>query len=273
MKDTQDYANTAPNNVQNTVKNTVQNACEDGGITFEVVEKSGASPTRGVYLIPNLITSLSMLAAFFCITQAAAGNFDKAGIAIFVSAILDGMDGRAARMLDAQSLFGEQYDSLADMIAFGLAPSILVYHFSLHHLGRLGIIASFIFVACAAFRLARFNVQIGVVDKKYFIGLASPLAALLVTSSVMVASDYAINPTILSVMLMIWVIVCALLMVSNIKYYSFKQFDRQKVPFIVLMLAVLVMSVALYDIPMGVLSIGVVYALSGLITTLWTHNA
>lgn len=241
---------------------------EYDGLTFEVIEPDEKSRVgRGVYLIPNLITSLSMLAAFFSITSAAAGDFDKAARAIFVSAFLDGMDGRAARMLNAQSPFGEQYDSLADMIAFGLAPAVLVYHFALSELGRFGMACAFVFVACAAFRLARFNVQIGVVDKKYFIGLASPLAALLLTASVMVAKDYPLYQKWSSVFA-VWAVVVGLLMVSNIKYYSFKEFDKKKVPFVALIVAVLVMSVAIYDIPMGILAIGILYASSGFVTTL-----
>ncbi len=255
------------------------------GITFEVVEtevhEGQRQVRRGVYLVPNLITSLSMLSAFFSIVASAGGQYDKAAMAIFLSAILDGMDGRAARMLGAQSAFGEQYDSLADMIAFGLAPAILSYHFILHELGRIGMACAFVFVVCAAFRLARFNVQIGKVDKKYFIGLASPLAAILVASSVMVAIDHAgylmsaPSGTELALTLLFagWVVICGLLMVSNIKYYSFKEFDKKKVPFVVLMLAVLIMGALVYDIPVGVLAIGVVYALSGLFTTAYAIKA
>lgn len=242
------------------------------GITFEVIETEdkGGTPqvSRGVYLVPNLITAASMLAAFFSITLGATGQFTKAALAIFVSAILDGMDGRAARMLNAQSPFGEQFDSLADCIAFGLAPALLMYFFALQSLGRFGLTCAFLFTACAAFRLARFNVQIGVVDKKYFIGLASPLAAILIASSVMVASDHSnLNNQTLAIICAVWTVLCGLLMVSNVKYYSFKVFDKQKVPFVALIIGVLVMSVALYDIPVGVLAIGVLYALSGFFTT------
>ena len=187
-------------------------------------------------------------------------------MAIFVSAFLDGMDGRAARLLNAQSPFGEQFDSLADLIAFGLAPALLAYHFSLQAFGRIGMASAFIFVACAAFRLARFNVQIGVVDKRYFIGLASPLAAILVASFVMVASDHSEWLWLVGGdALVVWTVICGLLMVSNVKYYSFKEFDKKKVPFVALIVAVLIMSVVLYDIPVGVLAIGVIYALSGIV--------
>ena len=246
------------------------------GLTFEVIEQEVAEGkqvvSRGVYLAPNLITTLSLLSGFFSILASTQGEFYKAALAIFLSGILDGMDGRVARMLNAQSPFGEQYDSLADMLAFGVAPAILVYSFALEPLGRIGIGCAFVFTACAAFRLARFNVQIGVVDKKYFVGLASPLAAILVTSAVMVAVDHNDWVGQFDVLIMtlfaIWIVVCGLLMVSNVKYYSFKEFDKKKVPFVALIVGVLVMSIVLYDIPVGILAIGVIYALSGIVTTI-----
>lgn len=246
------------------------------GLTFEVIEAEVADGTpvvsRGVYLVPNLITTMSLLSGFFSILASTQGHFYKASLAIFLSAILDGADGRVARMLNAQSPFGEQYDSLADMLAFGVAPAILIYSFALMPLGRVGIACAFIFTACAAFRLARFNVQIGVVDKKYFVGLASPLAAILVTSAVMVAVDH--NQWIgkydfyITMLCAVWVVVSGLLMVSNIKYYSFKEFDKKKVPFVALIAGVLVMGIVLYDIPVGILAIGIIYALSGIVSTL-----
>ncbi|MDO4896558.1 MAG: CDP-diacylglycerol--serine O-phosphatidyltransferase [Moraxella sp.] len=247
------------------------------GITFEVVESEQLGDqkkvSRGVYLVPNLFTTASMLSAFFAIIASSEGRFDKACLAIFLSAILDGMDGRAARMLNAQSPFGEQLDSLADCIAFGLAPAVLIYHFALHELGRIGLASAFVFSACAAFRLARFNVQIGTVDKKYFIGVASPLAAILITSSVLVAKDHAhLAPQMLAIVCAVWTVICGLLMVSNVKYYSFKEFDRQKVPFVGLIIGVFVMGIVLYDIPVGVLAIGVIYALSGFWTTFITKR-
>lgn len=245
---------------------------EHDGLTFEVIENENIhgkkQVRRGVYLIPNLITSLSMLSAFYSMIASSNGDYYKAAMAIFLSAILDGMDGRAARLLNAQSPFGEQFDSLADMIAFGLTPALLVYHFALNELGRFGMACGFVFMVCAAFRLARFNVQIGVVDKKYFIGVASPLAALLIASSVMVGIDHNDIFGNANIGYAIWTVICGLLMVSNIKYYSFKEFDKKKVPFIALMIAVLVMGILFYDIPVGVLAIGVIYACSGFITTL-----
>lgn len=246
------------------------------GLTFEVIETEVAGGkrvvSRGVYLAPNLITTLSLLSGFFSILASTQGEFYKAALAIFLSAILDGMDGRVARLLNAQSPFGEQYDSLADMLAFGVAPAILIYSFALQPLGRIGIGCAFVFTACGAFRLARFNVQIGSVDKKYFVGLASPLAAILVTAAVMVAIDHnawvgSYDPLI-TLLFAAWVVICGLLMVSNVKYYSFKEFDKKKVPFVALIVGVLIMSIVLYDIPVGILAIGIIYALSGIVTTI-----
>lgn len=250
------------------------------GLTFEVIETEVAEGkpvvSRGVYLAPNLITTLSLLSGFYSILASTKGNFYPAALAIFLSAILDGADGRVARMLNAQSPFGEQYDSLADMLAFGIAPAILVYSFALEPLGRIGLGCAFVFTACGAFRLARFNVQIGEVDKKYFVGLASPLAAILVTSAVMVAVDHSgwalQNQNLVMVLFAAWVVICGLLMVSNVKYYSFKEFDKKKVPFVALIIAVLILSIAIYDIPVGILAIGIVYALSGIVTTFKTKT-
>ncbi|OOS04613.1 CDP-diacylglycerol--serine O-phosphatidyltransferase [Moraxella cuniculi DSM 21768] len=254
--------------------NSQKNPPEHDGITFEVIEPAGDKPTltKGVYLIPNLITTLSLFAGFYSIILSANGEFYRAALAIFASAFLDGMDGRAARLLNAQSPFGEQYDSLADCVAFGLAPAMLVYSFALQPLGRFGVACAFVYVACAAFRLARFNVQIGTVDKKYFIGLASPLAALLLTCAVLVSLKYVQadhHADALTWFFASWVIACGLLMVSNIRYYSFKEFDKQKVPFVVLLLAVLLFGIVLYDVPVGLLAIGVAYVLSGLVTTFY----
>ncbi|MDN6276487.1 MAG: CDP-diacylglycerol--serine O-phosphatidyltransferase [Psychrobacter sp.] len=246
------------------------------GLTFEVIEtevaEGKAVVSRGVYLAPNLITTLSLLSGFYSILASTQGEFYRAELAIFLSTILDGADGRVARMLNAQSPFGEQYDSLADMLAFGVAPAILIYSFALEPLGRIGLACAFVFTACGAFRLARFNVQIGEVDKKYFVGLASPLAAILVTAAVMVAVDHNewVGQYDTAVMLLFaaWIVTCGLLMVSNVKYYSFKEFDKKKVPFVVLIIGVLVMSIVLYDIPVGILAIGIIYALSGIFTTM-----
>lgn len=175
-----------------------------------------------------------------------------------------------ARMLKAQSAFGEQLDSLADCIAFGLTPAVLIYHYALQPLGRIGIACAFVYSACAALRLARFNVQIGVVDKKYFIGVASPLAAILIATFVMVNMDWqSVLPRTgmsFGVMSAVWSVVVGLLMVSNVKYYSFKEFDKKRVPFVALIVIIFVLGIVLYNIPAGLLAIGVIYALSGIVS-------
>ena len=150
------------------------------GITFEVEEEEHTQEgqkvkRRGIYLWPNLITTAALLSGFYSIIASMNGNFQQAIYAIFLAALLDGLDGRVARAIGAQSAFGEQYDSLSDLLAFGVAPAILMYSWSLDSLGRIGLACCFVYTACAAFRLARFNVQIGVVDKRYFIGVALSL--------------------------------------------------------------------------------------------------
>lgn len=244
------------------------------GLTIEVIEREQVADKKvlkkGVYLIPNSFTLLSLLAGFYAIISSSQGHFMTACVAIFVSAFLDGMDGRAARMLKAQSAFGEQLDSLADCIAFGLTPAVLIYHYALQPLGRIGIACAFVYSACAALRLARFNVQIGVVDKKYFIGVASPLAAILIATFVMVNMDWqSVLPRTgmsFGVMSAVWSVVVGLLMVSNVKYYSFKEFDKKRVPFVALIVIIFVLGIVLYDIPAGLLAIGVIYALSGIVS-------
>ena len=246
------------------------------GITFEVEEEEHTQEgqkvkRRGIYLWPNLITTAALLSGFYSIIASMNGDYTQAVYAIFIAALLDGLDGRVARAIGAQSPFGEQFDSLSDLLAFGVAPAILMYSWSLHDLGRLGLAACFVYTACAAFRLARFNVQIGVVDKRYFIGVASPLAAVMIISVVLVARDFpavfdlrekgiqAINAAV--------IISVGLLMISNIKYYSFKTVDRKRVPFAVLPIIVFILAAVTYNIPVGILIISIIYALSGFVTT------
>ncbi len=250
---------------------------EPVGLTFEVVEDERTQEgqkvrSRGIYLVPNAITTAALLSGFYSIIASTNGKFVPAILAIFLSGLLDGMDGRAARMLGAQSPFGEQYDSLADLLSFGVAPAILVYSWALAPLGRIGVACAFIFTACAAFRLARFNVQIAVVDKRYFIGLASPLAAVLLSSGIWVGIDNPewFNRSDLLVLLLFAAlsVISGLLMVSNVKYFSFKQLDRQRVPFAVMLPIVLILVTITYNIPIGIFTVAVIYAASGIVTTL-----
>lgn len=250
------------------------------GLTFEIIEEENRDgqkvKSKGIYLLPNLVTTLSLLSGFMSILFSTQGKLQLAIICIFISAFLDGLDGRLARMLNAQSPFGEQFDSLTDMLAFGVAPAMLIYHWAMIPLGRIGIACAFVFTACAAFRLARFNVQIGEVDKKYFVGLASPLAAIMLAALVMVGIDrptwFDVNETGIQMLAAGWSAAVGLLMVSNSRYLSFKEFDSQRVPFIVLPIVVFILGMVIYDIPLGVLTLAVAYVLSGIWTTFFSKD-
>jgi CDP-diacylglycerol--serine O-phosphatidyltransferase len=246
------------------------------GITFEVEEEEHTQEgqkvkRRGIYLWPNLITTAALLSGFYSIIASMNGDFIHAIYAIFLAALFDGLDGRVARAIGAQSPFGEQFDSLSDLLAFGVAPAILMYSWCLHDLGRIGLAACFVYTACAAFRLARFNVQISVVDKRYFIGVASPLAAVIIITLVWVAQDFPqifdVREFGIQLFNAIAIIAVGLLMISNIKYYSFKTFDRKRVPFFVLPIAVFIFAAITYNIPVGIMVISIIYALSGFVTT------
>jgi CDP-diacylglycerol--serine O-phosphatidyltransferase len=181
------------------------------------------------------------------------------------------MDGRVARMTNTQSAFGEQYDSLSDLVSFGVAPAILVFSWSLQTLGKFGWICAFIYTVCAAFRLARFNVQIGSVDKRYFIGLASPLAAAIIASMVWAGFDNQMPNKLkeFAIVASVITVFTGFLMVSNFKFYSFKELDRSRVPFAMMLPVVLVMGIVTYDLPIGLLAVSVVYALSAPLTAIW----
>ncbi len=198
---------------------------------------------RGVYVLPNLLTTASLLAAFMCMVYSFNGKFNSAAYAMFLSAFFDGLDGKVARLTNTQSEFGIQYDSLADVVAFGVAPAILAWTWQLHDFGRLGVAVSFLFLACAALRLARFNVDVEVTPKNFFIGLPTPaaggtLAALVLFSRYL--PDFMLN--ILPQLTFIICIIVPLLMVSRVRYFSFKEFGFiQKHRFRVLVGAILFM--------------------------------
>ncbi|WP_041598953.1 CDP-diacylglycerol--serine O-phosphatidyltransferase [Hahella chejuensis] len=213
----------------------------------EVVEEEvvgGAKVRRrGVYLLPNLFTTGSLFSGFYAIVAAMHGNFENAAIAIFICMILDGLDGRVARLTNTQSAFGAEYDSLADMVAFGVAPALVAFTWTLSDLGKIGWVAAFIYVAGAALRLARFNTQIGSVDKKYFVGLPSPSAAAVVAGTVWTL--HTLEHSIwLSYGAVLIVAGAGVLMVSNILFYSFKEFDlKGRVPFVAILVVVLIYAV------------------------------
>jgi len=233
-------------------------------------------PKRGVYLLPNLLTSAALFAAFYSIISGISGRFEIAAIAVIVAGFLDGMDGRVARMTNTQSSFGEQYDSLADLISFGLAPALLAFNWSLSSLveistlaGKLGWLAAFLFVACAALRLARFNTQVGVADKRYFQGLASPAAAGTLVFTIWFFIDNGIAGETVRWLIFFETIVLGILMFSRVRYYSFKVGpDGDKVPGVWLLLAVLIIVLLALDPPIMGMILSSVYVLSGLIITM-----
>jgi CDP-diacylglycerol--serine O-phosphatidyltransferase len=254
-----------------------QNEHDDhSGLTFEVVEEehheSGMKTRhKGIYLLPNLFTTAALFSGFYAIISAMDGRFEAAAIAIFVAALFDGMDGRIARMTNTQSAFGAEYDSLSDMVSFGVAPALVAFTWALGPLGKIGWICAFMYTVAAAFRLARFNVQIDVVDKRYFIGLASPLAACIVAAFVWVGvdnklmRDYAEWIPALTATL---VVLSGFLMVSNVRYYSFKELDRSRVPFVVMLPIVLVFGIVMYNLPIGILAVSLLYAFAGPVSAL-----
>ena len=225
---------------------------------------------RGIYLLPNLFTTAALFAGFYAIIAAMKGNFDSAAIAVFVAMIMDALDGRVARLTNTQSEFGVQYDSLSDMVSFGLAPALVMYQWALVDLGKLGWLAAFIYAAAAALRLARFNTQVAVVDKKYFQGLASPAAAGMVIGLVWVFVDFDVQGSRVNVLAAIMTVLAGILMVSNFRYYSFKGIDfKGKVPFFSILLIV-VFFVAISVNPPQILFYGfLLYGISGPLLTLW----
>jgi len=226
---------------------------------------------RGIYLLPNLFTTGGLFGGFFAIIAASQGRFEAACVAIFIASILDGLDGRVARMTNTQSEFGVQYDSLADLISFGMAPALVMYHWALVSLkldgttlGRVGWLAAFLYAACAALRLARFNSQVAKVDKRWFIGLASPAAAGLMASFVWTFHDLDWSGDEMRYAALAVTIVTGLLMVSGLRYNSFKGGrGPEKVPFFALLIAVAVIIALVIDPPKTLLTAGVLYALSG----------
>ncbi|MGB4343912.1 MAG: CDP-diacylglycerol--serine O-phosphatidyltransferase [Moraxellaceae bacterium] len=252
---------------------------DHNGLTFEVVEEEhdeGGKKVRnkGIYLLPNLITTAALFSGFYAIIAAMNGRFEAAAIAIFVAALFDGMDGRVARMTNTQSPFGAEYDSLSDMVSFGIAPALVVFTWSLQSLGKIGWICAFIYAVAAAFRLARFNVQLEVADKRYFTGLASPLAAAIIASMVWAGFDNRIagREQELAIAIAVITVLSAFLMVSNFRYYSFKELDRSRVPFAVMLPVVLVFGIVNYDLPIGLLTVSLVYAVSGPVSTVWSRR-
>jgi len=234
------------------------------------MSKEEGKRRRGIYLLPNLFTTAALFAGFYAIVAAINGRFEDAAIAIFVAMLLDGMDGRVARMTNTQSDFGAEYDSLSDMVSFGLAPALVMYEWALSGMGKLGWLAAFIYTAAAALRLARFNTQVGIADKRYFQGLASPAAAAIVAGMVWVGDVYLPADIIINRVALVLTLIAGLLMVSNVRYHSFKGIDfKGKVPFVTILLVVLILVLISYEPPIILFGGFMIYALSGPILTLW----
>lgn len=261
------------------MSHTPQDHDDHDGLMFEVVEDEhheGGRKTRhkGIYLLPNLFTTAALFSGFYAIIHAMSGHYESAAIAIFVAGLFDGMDGRVARMTNTQSAFGAEFDSLSDMVSFGVAPALVAFSWALQPLGKLGWICAFIYCVSAAFRLARFNVQLDVVDKRYFIGLASPLAASIVAATVWVGVDNNLMAKVswLPYAVAFITVAAGFLMVSNIKYYSFKELDRSRVPFVVMLPIVLIFGIVMYDLPIGLLAVALVYTAAGPLSALWNRG-
>ena len=228
---------------------------------------------RGIYLLPNLFTTGALFAGFYAIVQAMNAHFEHSAVAIFIAMVLDGLDGRVARLTHTQSEFGAEYDSLSDMVSFGVAPSLVIYEWALKGLGKWGWFAAFIYCAATALRLARFNTNIDVVDKRYFQGLPSPAAAALIAGFVWVMQDYGVSADYIHWYAAALAVFAGLTMVSNLPYYSFKDFNmRKSVPFVAILLAALFF-IFISSYPPGVLfGLFLCYALSGYVMWGWRRR-
>jgi len=226
---------------------------------------------KGIYLLPNLLTTAGLFSGFFAVVSSMNGRFEAAAVAIFVAMIFDGLDGRVARITNTQSDFGAEYDSMADMVSFGVAPALVAYNWGLTELGKLGWLAAFVYVAGAALRLARFNTQVGIADKRFFQGLASPAAAAVVSGMVWVGVEYEINGSDLSYIVAAITGLAGLLMVSNFKYNSFKEVNwHGKVPFVAILLVMLIFIVVATEPALVLFLVFSLYALAGPINTFRT---
>ncbi len=224
---------------------------------------------RGIYLLPNLFTTGAMFAGFYAITSAINGRFETAAIAIFVAMILDGLDGRVARITNTQSEFGVQYDSLSDMVSFGVAPGIVMYLWAFESLGKLGLFAAFVHTAGGALRLARFNTQVEVADKRYFQGLPSPAAAAILAGALWISVEYGYEVDSIKYLVLILTISTGLLMVSNFRYSSFKEIDpKGRVPFVVAIVAMLAIGFVMAQPQTMLFILALGYAISGPVITL-----
>jgi CDP-diacylglycerol--serine O-phosphatidyltransferase len=221
-------------------------------------------PGKGLYVLPNLFTLAALFGGFYAIVMAMNGRFDQAAIGVFCAMVLDSLDGRVARMTNTQSAFGEQMDSLSDMVSFGAAPALIAYVWGLTSLGRWGWIAAFVYCACAALRLARFNVNTAVVDKSYFQGLPSPAAAALVAGFIWLMTEAGVKGQDVRWYMFALTLYAGLTMVTNVPFYSFKDISlKRSVPFVVIVLIALGIAVINIDPPTVMFGLFMLYGVSG----------
>lgn len=240
---------------------------------------SGAMRRKGIYMLPNAVTLAALFCGFYAIVMAMNKRFDLATLAIFAAMILDSLDGRVARMTQTQSAFGEQMDSLSDMVSFGVAPALVALEWAMQGIGRWGWIAAFIYCACAALRLARFNVNTSVVDKRWFQGLPSPAAAALVAGFIWLMTDEGrgyeayLSPAVVAWVMFSLTLYSGITMVTNLPFYSFKDLRaRRSVPFVSVVLVVLVIAIINIDPPLVLFGVFVAYALSGFIVYFYQRS-
>ncbi len=226
---------------------------------------SSERPPKGIYILPNLFTTASLFAAFYAIIQSTVGNFENAAIAVIIAAVLDSLDGRVARMTNTVSDFGKEYDSLVDLVAFGLAPALILFEWGLKDLGKVGWLTAFIYVATTALRLARFNTQDSP-SKRYFQGLPCPAAAVLLAAGIWTAATYNATGGLYTIVGLGTMFLLSMAMVSPLPYRSFKDLDlKHRVPFMAVLGLVLVFVLISFDPPRVLLVAFSSYAVSGLI--------
>lgn len=232
--------------------------------------KLGENRPRGIYLLPNLFTIGSFFAGFFAITASLTSNYENAAIAIFIAMVMDSLDGRVARLTNTMTAFGAVLDSLADTVSFAVAPAFLAYVWSLSALGKFGWLAAFVYMVAVTLRLARFNTQLGNTDKRYFQGLACPAAAAVVSSFIWVCYDCEISGKSVALALAFIMFIVSILMVSNIRFRSFKDAELKKhVRFVVILVMVLVVTLITFDPSKALFILFSGYAISGPVTTIW----
>jgi len=230
-------------------------------------------PRKGIYVLPNLFTLAALFGGFYAIVMAMNQRYEMAAIGVFCAMVLDSLDGRVARMTNTQSAFGEQMDSLADMVSFGAAPALISYEWALKGLGRWGWVAAFVYISCAALRLARFNVNTSAVDKRFFQGLPSPAAAALVMGFMWLMTDMGVTGPEVAWFMFAWCLYSGLTMVTNVPFYSFKDVQMKKsVPFAVIVMLALVIAVINIDPPIVLFALFMLYGLSGYVLYAWRRT-